>query len=161
MSTEQLNASKYIDALQEVETKICQEAFGEATRLLKERKDCGDNYFVAGNWDDDNLVGATFIDGYGNNADLDVFGLGLDENNNLLVAGIVCNIGYGHSDEDFPQEWTDAKKLQSGSYPALYYFVVSHLGNTLSKEDADQIAASMWQGSGDEDYDEEYYNEEE
>lgn len=104
-----------------------------------------------------------FLDGHARTASLNVFGLGLNEDNNLIVAAVVNDTGYGRSDKDFPKEWTEAQKKLRDSYPGLYYFVASNLEHTISKEEADKNAASIWDDSGnnegdynyEDDYDEE------
>lgn len=68
----------------------------------------GDNrYIVVMDWED------YYTEYYTNQAaiSVSVFGVGLNEDNNLCIAATVDNQGYGCSKNDFEQDWVEVSEL--------------------------------------------------
>lgn len=134
--SKEIKAKQYIDAVK----KIQEEALQASVALLKEK---GENCYIA--FDDfDDFASGIFIDHYGNTSSLSIFGVGLDNEDNLCVGAVVDNIGYGHSEWDFPQKWTNANQLLKGSYPYIYRFIASNIDKSVTKSEADEIAKKYW-----------------
>ena len=77
-----------------------------------------------------------------------VFGVGLNEDNNLCIAATVDNQGYGCSEDDFEQDWVEASELDRPSYDMLYQFVAKNIDKAVTKEEADELADKYWNGNG-------------
>ena len=77
-----------------------------------------------------------------------VFGVGLNEDNNLCIAATVDNQGYGCSEDDFEQDWVEASELDRPSYDMLYQFVAKNIDKAVTKEEADELADKYWNRNG-------------
>lgn len=69
-----------------------------------------------------------------------VFGVGLNEDNNLCIAATVDNQGYGCSKNDFEQDWVEVSELFRPCYALLYGFVANNIDKAVTKEEADRLA---------------------
>ena len=63
----------------------------------------------------------------GDGTEVSIFGIGLDDNDEICIAAVVDNIGYGHGPYDFPQEWTKATELYEPDYCAFHRFVADNI----------------------------------
>lgn len=133
----ELNPQKYVQIVNQAN----KEALEEATKLLKE---AGENNFIVSEYDEDGGFDEMFEAMSENEVPVSVFGVGLTDEGTICVAAFVNNVGYGFCEEDFPQEWTDVSELDAKCYPYLYRFVAQHIEQTISKEEADQIAEEYW-----------------
>ena len=77
-----------------------------------------------------------------------IFGIGLDDDDEICIAAVVDNISYGHGPDDFPQEWTKATELYEPNYCAFYRFVANNIEKAMTKEEADELADKYWNGNG-------------
>ena len=77
-----------------------------------------------------------------------VFGVGLNEDNNLCIAATVDNQGYGCSKYDFEQDWVEVSELNRPCYAFLYRFVAQNIDKAVTKEEADDLADKYWNGNG-------------
>ena len=102
------------------------------------------NYVVIGEYDGDDedeeeeyneTVQASSMD----DVPLYIFGVGVNEENELLIAANVKNVGYGHYEDEFPREWTQISEIDKVCAPYLYKFVVTHINEKTSKENADAL----------------------
>ena len=84
----------------------------------------------------------------GDGSELSIFGIGLDDDDEICIAAVVDNIGYGHGPDDFPQEWTKATELYEPNYCAFYRFVANNIEKAMTKEEADELADKYWNGNG-------------
>ena len=84
----------------------------------------------------------------GDGTEISIFGIGLDDDDEICVAAVVDNIGYGHGPDDFPQEWTKATELYEPNYCAFYRFVANNIEKAMTKEEADELADKYWNGNG-------------
>ena len=89
----------------------------------------------------------------GDGSELSIFGIGLDDDDEICIAAVVDNIGYGHGPDDFPQEWTKATELYEPNYCAFYRFVAGNIEKAMTKEEADEVTKEYWNGDGDDDGD--------
>ena len=80
----------------------------------------------------------------GDGSELSIFGIGLDDDDEICIAAVVDNIGYGHGPDDFPQEWTKATELYEPNYCAFYRFVANNIGKAMTKEEADEVTKEYW-----------------
>ena len=97
----------------------------------------GDNrYIVVMDWED------YYTEYYTNQAaiSVSVFGVGLNEDNNLCIAATVDNQGYGCSKNDFEQDWVEVSELFRPCYALLYGFVANNIDKTVTKDEADRLA---------------------
>lgn len=97
----------------------------------------GDNrYIVVMDWED------YYTEYYTNQAaiSVSVFGVGLNEDNNLCIAATVDNQGYGCSKNDFEQDWVEVSELFRPCYALLYGFVANNIDKAVTKEEADRLA---------------------
>ena len=85
---------------------------------------------------------------YGDGSELSIFGIGLDDDDEICIAVVVDNIGNGHGPDDFPQEWTKATELYEPNYCAFYRFVANNIEKAMTKEEADELAKKYWNGDG-------------
>ena len=85
----------------------------------------------------------------GDGSELSIFGIGLDDDDEICIAAVVDNIGYGHGPDDFPQEWTKATELYEPNYCAFYRFVANNIEKAMTKEEADELADKYWNGERD------------
>lgn len=105
----------------------------------------GDNrYIVVMDWED------YYTEYYTNQAaiSVSVFGVGLNEDNNLCIAATVDNQGYGCSKNDFEQDWVEVSELFRPCYALLYGFVANNIDKAVTKEEADRLAKKYWNGDG-------------
>lgn len=84
----------------------------------------------------------------GDGSELSIFGIGLDDDDEICIAAVVDNIGNGHGPDDFPQEWTKATELWKPDYCAFYRFVANNIDKAMTKEEADELAKKYWNGDG-------------
>ena len=70
-----------------------------------------------------------------------IWGVGLNDDEHICVKAYVCNVGYGYSEDDFPEDWTDIteKQIYPTSYPDIYRFVAEHIDSAMNKEAADKV----------------------
>ena len=83
----------------------------------------------------------------GDGTKVSIFGIGLDDDDEICIAAVVDNIGYGHGPDDFPQEWTKATELWKPDYCAFYRFVANNIDKAMTKEEADELADKYWNGN--------------
>ena len=103
----------------------------------------GDKRYIAvPDWEDE----CEGDDGAG--SELSIFGIGLDDDDEICIAAVVDNIGNGHGPDDFPQEWTKATELYEPNYCAFYRFVANNIEKAMTKEEADELADKYWNGNG-------------
>ena len=105
----------------------------------------GDNrYIVVMDWED------YYTEYYTNQAaiSVSVFGVGLNEDNNLCIAATVDNQGYGCSKDDFEQDWVEVSELFRPCYALLYGFVANNIDKAVTKDEADDLADKYWNGNG-------------
>ena len=84
----------------------------------------------------------------GDGTEVSIFGIGLNDDDEICIAAVVDNIGYGHGPDDFPQEWTKATELWNPNYCAFYRFVANNIDKAMTKEEADELAKKYWNGDG-------------
>ena len=84
----------------------------------------------------------------GDGTEVSIFGIGLDDDDEICIAAVVDNIGYGHGPDDFPQEWTKATELWNPNYCAFYRFVANNIDKAMTKEEADELAKKYWNRDG-------------
>ena len=84
----------------------------------------------------------------GDGSELSIFGIELDDDDEICIAAVVDNIGNGHGPDDFPQEWTKATELYEPNYCAFYRFVANNIEKAMTKEEADELAKKYWNGDG-------------
>ena len=84
----------------------------------------------------------------GDGTKVSIFGIGLDDDDEICIAAVVDNIGYGHGPDDFPQEWTKATELYEPNYCAFYRFVANNIEKAMTKEEADELAKKYWNRDG-------------
>ena len=80
----------------------------------------------------------------GDGTEVSIFGIGLDDDDEICVAAVVDNIGYGHGPDDFPQEWTKVTELYEPDYRAFYRFVADNIDKAMTKEEADEVTEEYW-----------------
>lgn len=97
-------------------------------------------YIVVMDWED------YYTEYYTNQAaiSVSVFGVGLNEDNNLCIAATVDNQGYGCSKNDFEQDWVEVSELFRPCYALLYGFVANNIDKAVTKEEADRLAKKYW-----------------
>lgn len=113
-----------------------EEAYNEIVNLLKQNGD--KRYIAMGDWADE----CEGNDGDG--TDVSIFGIGLDDDDDICIAAVVDDIGYGHSPYDFPQEWTKATELWKPNYCDFHRFVSKHIEQAMTKQEADKVAKYYW-----------------
>lgn len=124
-----IDSSKFINQV----TELYAAALDETIALLKSSEK--GHYIAIPNWEDE--VAAISWD----DVPISIWGVGLNDEDHICVKAFVADVGYGHSEEDFPQEWTDItiEKINASSFPELYRFVADNIDKAMSKEDADNI----------------------
>ena len=80
----------------------------------------------------------------GDGSELSIFGIGLDDDDEICIAAVVDNIGNGHGPDDFPQEWTKATELYEPDYCAFHRFVADNIDKAMTKEEADEVTEGYW-----------------
>ena len=80
----------------------------------------------------------------GDGSELSIFGIGLDDDDEICIAAVVDNIGYGHGPDDFPQEWTKATELYEPDYCVFHRFVADNIDKAMTKEEADEVTEEYW-----------------
>lgn len=124
-----IDSNKYVKQLNE----LCEQALAETIDLLKNSEK--GRYIALANWEDE--VSAVSW----NDVPISIWGVGVNNEDHICVKAFVDNVGYGHSEDDFPQDWTDitVEKINASSYPELYRFVADNIDQAMSKEDADDV----------------------
>lgn len=128
--SKELNPKQYTDAI----AKLQEEALQAATALLKEK---GEKCYIADS--EEYAIFSGEEDDFGTQS---IYGVGLNADGELCAA-----IG---RDQYEPEEWTDASELWPKSYPIIYDIVASNIDNTITKEEAYEIAEEYWDGEEDE-----------
>ena len=119
---------------------VIEDAYKEIISLLKQKGD--KRYIAVPDWEDE-------CRGYdGDGTKVSIFGIGLDDDDEICIAAVVDNIGYGHGPDDFPQEWTKATELYEPNYCAFYRFVANNIEKAMTKDEADELADKYWNGNG-------------
>ena len=114
-----------------------EEAYKEIISLLKQKGD--KRYIAVPDWEDE----CEGDDGDG--TEVSIFGIGLDDDDEICVAAVVDNIGYyGNGPDDFPQEWTKVTELYEPDYRAFHRFVVDNIDKAMTKEEADEVTKEYW-----------------
>lgn len=79
----------------------------------------------------------------GNDTPISIWAVGLNEQDHLCIKAFVDNVGYGYSEDDFPEGWVDINDpdlcFSETSYPDLYRFIVDNLDKATSQEEADKV----------------------
>ena len=115
---------------------VIEDAYKEIISLLKQKGD--KRYIAVPDWEDE-------CRGYdGDGTKVSIFGIGLDDDDEICVAAVVDNIGYGHGPDDFPQEWTKVTELYEPDYRAFHRFVVDNIDKAMTKEEADEVTKEYW-----------------
>lgn len=124
-----IDSNKYVKQVNE----LCEQALAETIDLLKNSEK--GRYIALANWEDE--VSAVSYD----DVPISIWGVGVNDEDHICVKAFVDNVGYGHSEDDFPQDWTDitVEKINASSYPELYRFVADNIDQAMSKEDADDV----------------------
>lgn len=136
--TEKLSPHIFIDEMDAINTK----AQNAAIDLLNQQ---GNNrYIVVMDWEDYYTEYYT----YKAAISVSVFGVGLNEDNNLCIAATVDNQGYGCSEECFAQDWVEVSELDRPCYALLYRFVANNIDKAVTKDEADRLAKKYWNGNG-------------
>lgn len=124
-----IDSSKFINQV----TVLYAQALEEAIALLK---NCENGRYIAiPNWEDEVAASSW------NDVPISIWGVGLNDEDHICVKAFVDNVGYGHTEDDFPQGWTDitVEKINASCYPELYRFVADNIDKAMSKEDADNV----------------------
>lgn len=136
--TEKLSPHIFIDEMDAINTK----AQNAAIDLLNQQ---GNNrYIVVMDWEDYYTEYYT----YKAAISVSVFGVGLNEDNNLCIAATVDNQGYGCSEECFAQDWVEVSELDRPCYALLYRFVANNIDKAVTKDEADRLSKKYWNGNG-------------
>lgn len=124
-----IDSNKYVKQVNE----LYEQALAETIELLKNSEK--GRYIALANWEDE--VSAISYD----DVPISIWGVGVNDEDHICVKAFVDNVGYGHSEDDFPQDWTDitVEKINASSYPELYRFVADNIDQAMSKEDADDV----------------------
>ena len=124
-----IDSNKYVKQVNE----LCEQALAETIDLLKNSEK--GRYIALANWEDE--VSAVSW----NDVPISIWGVGVNDKDHICVKAFVDNVGYGHSEDDFPQDWTDitVEKINASSYPELYRFVADNIDQAMSKKDADDV----------------------
>ena len=124
-----IDSNKYVKQVNE----LYEQALAETIDLLKNSEK--GRYIAIANWEDE--VSAISYD----DVPISIWGVGVNDKDHICVKAFVDNVGYGHSEDDFPQDWTDVtvEKINASSYPELYRFVADNIDQAMSKEDADDV----------------------
>ncbi len=136
--SDELSSRVFMDEMETINTK----AQNAAIDLLGKQ---GDNrYIIVMDWED------SFTEYYTYKAaiSISVFGVGLNDDNNLCIAATVDNQGYGCSEECFAQDWVETSELDIPNYAHLYRFVADNIDKAMTKEEADRLAKKYWNGNG-------------
>lgn len=99
-------------------------------------------YIVVMDWE------GSYTEYYTYEAAVSVFGVGLNEDNNLCIAATVDNQGYGCSEESFAQDWVETSELDIPNYANLYRFIADNIDKATTKKEADRLAKKYWNGNG-------------
>ena len=137
-TVEKISPDTFWDEIKAINNKAKEAAIG----LLNKQ---GDNrYIVVMDWED------YYTEYYTSQSaiSVSVFGVGLNEDNNLCIAATVDNQGYGCSKNDFEQDWVEVSELNRPCYALLYGFVAKNIDKAVTKEEADDLADKYWNGNG-------------
>lgn len=137
--TENLDSRKYINQID----GLNQKALEETIDLLK--SNANGHYIAVPDWDDE-VDTRTHSD-----VPISIWAVGLNDDWHLCIKAEVMDVGYGDSEDDFPEGWVDTADEHNGveqsCYPELYRFVVENIDKATTKEEADLI---KWDGDDDE-----------
>lgn len=126
---EKIESKKFINQVDE----IYQKALEETVELLKK---CSTGKYIAiPDWEDEvNTITS-------NDVPINIWGVGLNDQNHICIKAFVDNVGYGYAEDDFPEDWVDITEdeIRNWSYPYLYRFVSDNIDSATSKEDADKV----------------------
>lgn len=126
---EKIESKKFINQVDE----IYQKALEETIELLKK---CSTGKYIAiPDWEDEvNTITS-------NDVPINIWGVGLNDQNHICIKAFVDNVGYGYTEDDFPEDWVDITEdeIRNWSYPHLYRFVSDNIDSATSKEDADKV----------------------
>ena len=124
-----IDSSKFVKQVNELNAQ----ALAEAIALLKNNEN--GRYIAIADWEDE--VSAVYYD----DVPISIWGVGVNDEDHICVKAFVDNVGYGHTEDDFPQDWTDitVEKINASCYPELYRFVADNIDKAMSKEDADKV----------------------
>ena len=123
---EKINAMAFL----EKESASNQEAKQATLELLKQQ---GEKCYVAmRDWADETT--AVSVD----DVSISIFAVGKDENDGLLIAATVDNIGYGNGPDDFPQGFVSVDEIKDNAFPGIYRFVAANIENTVTREEAEE-----------------------
>ena len=126
---EKIESKKFINQVDE----IYQKALEETIELLKK---CSTGKYIAiPDWEDEvNTITS-------NDVPINIWGVGLNDQNHICIKAFVDNVGYGYAEDDFPEDWVDITEdeIRKWSYPHLYRFVSDNIDSATSKEDADKV----------------------
>ena len=85
-----IDSNKYVKQLNE----LCEQALAETIDLLKNSEK--GRYIALANWEDE--VSAVSW----NDVPISIWGVGVNDEDHICVKAFVDNVGYGHSEDDFP-----------------------------------------------------------
>ena len=124
-----IDSSKFVKQVNELNAQ----ALAEAIALLKNNEN--GRYIAIADWEDE--VSAVSYD----DVPISIWGVGVNDEDHICVKAFVDNVGYGHTEDDFPQDWTDitVERINASCYPELYRFVADNIDKAMSKEDADKV----------------------
>ncbi len=124
-----IDSSKFVKQVNELNAQ----ALAEAIALLKNNEN--GRYIAIADWKDE--VSAVSYD----DVPISIWGVGVNDEDHICVKAFVDNVGYGHTEDDFPQDWTDitVERINASCYPELYRFVADNIDKAMSKEDADKV----------------------
>ena len=115
--------------------ETCDQALAASIEVLKSSS--AGRFIAIPDWEDEVSAKA------GNDIPISIWAVGLDEKDHLCVKAFVDNVGYGYSDDDFPDGWVDINDPEAyfseTSYPDLYRFIVDNLDKATSQEEADKV----------------------
>ena len=135
-TAEKISPDTFLNEMNAINNKAKDAAIDLLSKLGDKR------YIAVPDWEDE-------CRGYdGDGTKVSIFGIGLDDDDEICIAAVVDNIGYGHGPDDFPQEWTKATELYEPNYCAFYRFVANNIEKAMTKDEADELADKYWKGNG-------------
>lgn len=134
--SEALNPNKFLEQVE----KINEKARCATIRLLKQQKK--KKYVFM--FPMDMCVGDACYAKDGNDTEVNVFGVGLDDNNDICIAA--CAVGDGCCEDDFPQEWVKVTELCNPNFCAFYRFVANNIDKAITEAEAKENADLVWFG---------------
>ena len=124
-----INPEKFVNQAEEV----YQNALNATIELLKNN---GSKQYVVSPDLDDEVEAISWDE-----VPITIWGVGLNNDNHICVKAFVCNVGYGHTEDEFPEEWTDITETQiyASAYPDIYRFVAENLDAAIDEEAAEKV----------------------